>query len=135
MCELCDRPDLTMADFLDHVRQVVASERFAVQCVEGSRTSPEFGCTVGLTAYGLPELVVVSLRPPEARRLLRLWGDYLLDDSLVLAGERLTSGPYVMEAVEVARPADHLRVAAALYGQRVRALQLAWCDSAGRWPW
>ena len=135
MCDLCDRPDLTMDAYLDELRDLVARGRFAVQSVEGSRTSAELSYTVGLTAYGLPELVVVALRPAEAHELLARWGDYLLDESLVLPGEALTSGPYVMEAVEVARPGDHLQVAAALYGDRVRALQLAWCDSAGRWPW
>ena len=135
MCDLCERPDLTMDAYLDHLRDLVAEQRFAVQSVEGSRTTAELSYTVGLTAHGLPELVVVALRPPEAHGLLVSAADYLLDQSLVLAGEALTCGPYVLEAVEVARPAEHLGVATALYGDAVRALQLAWCDSAGRWPW
>ena len=135
MCQLCDRPDLTMADHVEHVRALVAVDRFAVQSVQGSRTSAECSYTVGLTEQGLPELVVLAVRPTEAHRLLRAWGDYLLDDSLVLAGEALTWGPWTMEAVEVAQPAEHLVLASVLYGDRVRALQLAWCDSAGKWPW
>jgi hypothetical protein len=27
------------------------------------------------------------------------------------------------------------RLAVAVHGPAVRALQLAWCDAAGRWPW
>ena len=135
MCEMCDRPELTMDAYLDRLRDLVAEQRFAVQSVEGSTTTAELSYSVGLTAQGLPELVVLGLRPPEAHSLLVSAAEYLLDEALVLPGEALTCGPWVMEAVEVARPAEHLRVATALYGDGVRALQLAWCDSAGRWPW
>ena len=135
MCDLCDHPDLTMDGYLELLRDRLTRERFVLQSVMGSLTSAELTSSVGLTAHGLPELIVVGVRPVEAGPLLRLWGDYLLDESLVLPGESLTCGPWVMEAVEVARSEEHLRVAAAIYGEAVRALQLAWCDSAGRWPW
>lgn len=135
MCELCDRPDLTMDAFLDGLRERLTRGRFVVQGVTGSATQAELSYTVGLTACGLPELVVLGVRWQEAQRLLTSWGDYLLDGSVILPGETLTCGPWVMEAVEVARPEDHLGVAVAVYGHAVRGLQLAWCDSAGRWPW
>ena len=135
MCDLCDHPDLTVEEYLDHLRDRLTRERFVLQSVTGSRTSPELTYSVGLTAHGLPELIVVGVRPADAAPLVRLWGDYLLDESLVLPGEALTCGAWAMEAVEVVRPEEHLRVAAAVYGEAVRALQLAWCDSGGRWPW
>jgi len=135
MCDLCEHPEMTMDDTLDHVRERLTRERFVVQSVLGSATEAEFTYSIGLTGSGLPELIVMGVRPVQAGRLVRMWGDYLLDESLVLPGEALTCGPYVMEAVEVARPEDHLRLAVAVYGEQVRALQLAWCDSAGRWPW
>lgn len=135
MCDLCNHPEMTMDDYLDHVRARLTRERFVLQSVLGSATEAECTYSIGLTAHGLPELIVMGRRPAEASRLVGLWGDYLLDQSLVLPGEALTSGPYVMEAVQVARPNEHLRVAVALYGPAVRALQLTWCDSAGRWPW
>ncbi len=75
------------------------------------------------------------MRRGEAARLLGLWGDYLLDTSAVLPGETMGCGPWLLEAVEVDRPQDHLRMAARLYGDGVRALQLVWADAAGRWPW
>jgi hypothetical protein len=103
--------------------------------VAGSRTTAELSCSVGLTAHGLPELVVTGVRQDEAVRLLGLWGDYLLEQSLVLLGETLVTGPFAPVAVEVEHPEDHLIVAVALYGARVRALQLAWADDRGRWPW
>ena len=83
----------------------------------------------------MPELVVVGVRHHEARQLIELWGAYLRDQSLVLPGESLRSGPFVMEAVEVQHPEEHLAFAVAIYGGAVRALQLAWADARGRWPW
>ena len=74
-------------------------------------------------------------RPRDATRLLQHWGDYLLDRSVVLAGETLESGPWLLEGVAVDRPPDTLGVAAALYGDDFRALQLVWATPSGRWPW
>ena len=133
MCELCH--DSTPDAFVDSLRDRIAEHRFVVLGVGGSRSQAELTYTAGLAAHGLPELVVAAVRPDEAARLLRHWGEYLLDESAVLAGECLHSGPWLLEAVDVERPHDHLPFARQLYGDRVRALQLVWADGAGRWPW
>lgn len=135
MCDLCNRPDMTVEDHLENVRSRLTRERFVVQSVTGSACRAEFSYTVGLTGHGLPELIVTGARRADAARLVGLWGEYLLDESLVLPGETLESGPFVMEAVAVERPQDHLLLATAVYGDAVRALQLAWADGRGRWPW
>ena len=135
MCQLCNLPDLTPEEYDNHVRALVDQHRFAVQSVGGSRCHAEFSYTVGLTAHGLPELVVTGVRVTDAARLLRHWGDYLLDTSLVLPGETLESGPWLMEAVEVEQPQEHLFTAVRIYGEQVRGLQLAWADARGLWPW
>lgn len=111
------------------------SERFLVQSVSGSATQAESTYSVGLAAHGLPELIVLGVRAAEAGRLIDLWATYLLEQSLVLPGETLESGPFLMEAVEVSHPADHLGLAVAVHGGPVQALQLAWADDRGRWPW
>jgi hypothetical protein len=135
MCDLCDQPELTMDAYVALVRERLTYKRFVLQSVTGSRDRAEFTYSVGLTAHALPELIVLGVRPADAGRLVELWGDYLLDESLVLPGERLTSGPFVMEAIEVQRPQDHLVLAGVIYGPAVRALQLTWADGGGRWPW
>jgi len=135
MCQLCDQPALTTEEYDDQIRALVGEHRFAIQAVGGSRCQAEFSYTVGLTAHGLPELVVTGVRAADASRLLRHWGDYLLDTSLVLPGETLESGPWLMEAVEVEQPQEHLFTAVRIYGEQVRALQLAWADQRGVWPW
>ncbi|MCA1720666.1 MAG: DUF4262 domain-containing protein [Actinobacteria bacterium] len=114
MCQLCDQPDLTTEEYDDQIRALLDQHRFVLQAVGGSRSRAEFSYTVGLTAHGLPELVVTGLRVADASQLLRHWGNYLLDTSLVLPGETLESGMWVMEAVEV---------------------ELAWADARGFWPW
>lgn len=135
MCDLCERPDLTADDVLERIREVMGCQRFAVLSVGGSRRTAEFSYTVGLTGQGLSELIVTGLRREMASRLVRLWGEYLLDQSVVLPGEVLESGPLLMQAVEVERPEEHLLVASRLYGDEVRGLQLVWADERGRWPW
>lgn len=91
-----------------------------MRSVRGSVSAAECSCSVGLAAQGLPELVVVGVRSDDARQLVEPWGTYLLDESIVLPGEALVSGPFVMEAVEVERPEDHLGLAVAVYGCGVR---------------
>lgn len=135
VCQLCDQPDLTFEEYERRVRSLVDQHRFAVQSVSGSRCRAEFSYTVGLSAHGLPELVVTGARAEAASTVLQHWGAYLLDTSLVLPGETLESGPWIMEAVEVEQPQEHLLMAARVYGERVRGLQLAWADTRGIWPW
>ena len=135
MCDLCDDPELTAEAYLQRVCDRLMHERFLVQGVRGSARQAEFSYTVGLTSHGLPELLVAGMRSTAAHQLLESWGTYLLDQSLVLPGETLCSGPFAMEAIEVERPEEHLRIAVAIYGPEVRALQLAWADDRGRWPW
>jgi len=121
MCERCDQPDLTMEAHLEQVRDRLRRERFVVQSVSGSAREAEYSYSIGLAAQGLPELVVVGVRPAEAVPLVGTWGEYLLDESLVLPGETLECGPFLMEAVEVEHPAQHLQLAIALRGGPVRA--------------
>lgn len=135
VCDLCDQPDRTTDDVEDRIREVIKRRRFAMVSVAGSSRTAEFSYTVGLTEHGLPELIVTAVRSDSASRLLDLWGNYLLDTSAVLPGETLESGPWLLEAVHVEQPQDHLLVADRFYGDRLRALQLVWADSAERWPW
>jgi hypothetical protein len=135
MCAICERPDPSMDDYLQRVRDIVRRNRFAVQGVEGSSCQAEMYYSVGLTALGLPEVVVTGVRQPDGAELVRCWAGYLLEENIVLPGERLQAGPYRMEAVEVDHPHDHLVVAHVLYGDDVRALQLVVADGRGRFPW
>lgn len=135
MCRLCERPDLTVPDYLADLQDQIDLHRFTTVSVAGSRLVAEFSYTVGLTPHGVPELVVTGLRPADATRLLQVWGDYLLDGSLVLPGETLECGPWLLEAVSVEAPSELLGAVAAPYGGEFRGPQLVWACPAGRLPW
>lgn len=134
VCEMCES-GASAQEYDQRLSELIAEHRFVVQAVQSSRCRPEFSYTIGLTAHGLPELVITAVRVEPAARLLRLWGDYMLDTSLLLPGERLECGPWLLEGVQVDRPQDHLLLAERRYGSAVRGLQLAWADERGRWPW
>ena len=135
MCDLCHDPKATPERVLDGIRADISAQRFTTVSIAGSARSAELSYTVGLTEHALPELVVTAVRHQQAVGLLRTWGDCLLDESAVLPGESLRDGWWVLEAVAVERPREHLLLADALYGQRLQGLQLAWADDRGLWPW
>lgn len=139
MCWTCSRPDATHED---HVRRVVlptiARDGWLVQAVGGSRLYAPLAHTVGLTARGLPELVVTGVGDQPAAALLNAVATECAlhgrrpghGDSLDLTG----TGPRV-ELVELPQPDVHLLLAVDVYGPAVRGLQLVWADGRGAWPW
>src|SRR5450631_2057031 len=70
MCWLCDHPDATPYDYVDHLRTLITRLGWAVQGVERDRIHPPWAYTVGLTPRGLPELVVTGLPLRQATGLL-----------------------------------------------------------------
>jgi Domain of unknown function (DUF4262) len=136
MCWLCDNPDATEFDYLEHIRDVIAYSGFAIQGVEGDRRSSPWAYTVGLTAHGKPELVVTGLSIARSVQLLNDVASHVLHADPPRPGEvvPLRDGP-VIEIVEVSVPTAHLGIAVAIYGPGVRALQLVHADDRGHWPW
>lgn len=133
MCWMCDHPGSTVADYLDVVRAKIDKRGWAVQYVEDPRMP--FAYTAGMTAYGLPELLMTNVSPARAARVLNGSAQWLLDGMTLSAGQqvRLPGGP-LAEVVEVDHPDVHLPVAVAIHGP-LRAFQLVWADGRGRWPW
>jgi Domain of unknown function (DUF4262) len=136
VCWACDHPGSTRVDYLDHVRRLITRHGWAVQGVEGTRLYRPWAYTVGLTPRGKPELVVTGLSLARATRLLNDIAAHVLHATPPAAGEQvaLRGGPLI-EIVDVAVPTAHLDVAVALYGTRVRALQVVHADDRGHWPW
>jgi hypothetical protein len=136
MCWQCDHPEATYEDFLAHMRGLVAAHGWAVECVERSGIHPPWAYTVGLTEAGCPELVVTGMPPTEAGFLLNAVADHVMHAEPPGPGERiqLASG-LLIEIVEVTEPTAHLLVATALYGPRIKALQVVHADYRGDWPW
>ncbi len=137
MCWLCEEPSRTFDDYLDQMRDRIDRYGWAVQFVEGEGVRSSFAYTVGLTPHGLPELAVTGLEPDQ----VGVWVNgpasaCLQDRKQIRPGSRRPFADGVLtEALVVSQPAWHLRIAATLYGSRIRATQLVWQDSERRWPW
>lgn len=135
MCRQCEEgPD--RSGYLERLREGVAEKGWLVQGVEGTGLYPPWAYTIGLSEYGLPELVVTGLPALEAARLLNDLAAHSLHRAPPTPGERvpLRDGRLI-EAVPLTDPPAHLVFAVALYGAEIRALQLVHADSQGRFPW
>jgi Domain of unknown function (DUF4262) len=136
MCWMCDHPDASQQDYLNHIESVVEDCGWAVQAVERDQHRPPYAYTIGLTTHGKPELVVTGMPVLRAAELLNDVTAHLLHAPEPEPGEQvpLIGGP-VIEFVAVEVPSAHLSVASVLYGPRLRALQVVHADDRGHWPW
>lgn len=138
MCWQCDHPDSTTQDYLNHMQDLVDRFGWAVVAVEGDRIHPPWAYTLGLTPHGKPELVITGLPEPRATWLLNTVAPYLLGAGTKIprpGDEVCIEGCPVMEVVRVGQPSAHLAIAVEFYGQTIQALQLAYPDDRGHWPW
>jgi hypothetical protein len=137
MCWLCDHPNATHLDYVNHMRGLITTHGWAVQGVYRDRLHPPWAYTLGLTARGLPELVVTGMQVRHATCLLNEIASHVLHAELPRPGERmpLAGGPLI-EFVTVTEPAAHLNLAVDLYGpQIIQAVQIVHADDRGHWPW
>jgi hypothetical protein len=136
MCWMCDHPGATLQDYLDQLRSLAMTHGWAVQAVQRDRLHPPFAYTVGLTAWGKPELVVTGMPTARAGALLNEVAAHVLHADVPEPGEQvpLIGGPLI-EFVEVQTPSAHLLRACDLYGTGIRALQIVHADDRGHWPW
>jgi hypothetical protein len=136
MCWTCDHPGATQQDWLDHLGDTIARCGHAVIAVAGDRLHAPLAYTVGLTAAGLPELVVTGKRPAPATRLLDDVAHHVrFHDGLLTHGQQVGLSHGLVEVVDLPHPEAHLFDACAYYGAGVRAQQLVWADDRGTWPW
>jgi hypothetical protein len=136
MCWICDHPEATNEDYLNHLRATIDDFGWAVQGVERDRIHPPWAYTTGLTAYGRPELVVTGMPVRRAGRLLNDVAAHVIHAEPPQPGEQvpLRGGPLI-EIVGVAEPAAHLLRAVDLYGPDITALQVVHAADRGHWPW
>ena len=136
MCDMCDPS--TRAAALGEMEALVERFGWAIQHVWPSRVRSRWAYTVGLTRYGLPELVVTGMEEEVAHELLNDTAHGMAcHDERTVPGQRysLDDGRRI-EVVELAHAEVHLGTAVALHPDRVvRAHQLVWADDRGRWPW
>jgi hypothetical protein len=136
MCWECDHPGATHGDYLEYVSGLIADHGWAVQGVQRDRIRPPWAYSVGLTAYGEPELVVTGLPLRRACGLINDVAAHVLHATAPRPGEQipLRGGPLI-EIVKMSVPSAHLVTAVEIYGPRLRALQVVHADDRGHWPW
>jgi hypothetical protein len=137
MCWMCDHPNATRRDYLDHMLDLIARYGWAVQGVGRDGPHPPWAYTVGLTEAGHPELVVTGISASRATDLLNDVASHAIHaETPMKAGERvaLIGGPTI-ELVEMAATSARLVTAIDIYGRGLRALQLVHADDRGHWPW
>ena len=134
MCWKCDHPEATMQEWLDVLRQTVDTHGWAVQFVESERRP--FAYTIGLHSRGLPELLVTGMSPERATLTLNSVADYLVNGGRPVPGDFISIGDELeLCVVQVEHSDAHVKMAIALYGSDVQALQLVWADEHGHRPW
>ena len=135
MCWECDNK-AGLDTYLNLVRGKIHDHGWYVQGVEGDGVHPPWAYTVGLTEHKRPELVVTGMPLDAAADLLNAEAAYqvMFDDPVAGQQLRLRDGPLV-QGVPLTEPSAHLRMATALYGPAVSAVQLVHADPQGHWPW
>jgi hypothetical protein len=89
-----------------------------------------------LHELGLPELLVTGVSTEWALALLDYFVQAAIAKGAPRPGDRIVlSDTAKIEAVHVDHPDAHLGLAVALFGPKLRAVQLVWTDMCGRWPW
>lgn len=134
-CWKCCNHEATEAEYLTSVCTQIDRYGWLVQGVRGTRLHTAWAYTVGLTEYGVPELVITGRRLEVAASMLNAVAKYTLDEVEISPGETMHLGEVYLEAVALPHPGAHLFRAAAMYGDRARAVQMVWSDERGRLPW
>lgn len=126
--------DARMQAYLLTCRETIARHGWMIQGVFPTEESPgvEFSYTVGLTAAGLPELVISGLPMNLAGTLLNDAARLSLATA-VEPGDTITTIASVAFNV-IAAPKAEIGLARRLCGEHAKALQLIWPDDRGHYP-
>lgn len=118
--------------------KLIAEHGWAVQGVFGSADSPSFSYTVGLTAKGLPEVIVFGLAPEDGAVFLNLLARRFTTDGVPALDTNLDEVAEGLPAQLVAAPrseTDKYMFATGARYPGYTALQLVWPDANAIFPW
>ena len=117
---------------------LIEEHGWAVRNVMAGTAAEEvcFSYTIGLSAFGHPEVIILGMPYESAQDFLNLIGDEVRGGSRYEHGT--VTGEFTDDDAPVvfiqAEDTDRLTAVEDVYG-RVNALQMIWPDSAGRLPW
>lgn len=126
--------DAHMQAYLQTCRETIARHGWMIQGVFPTEEGPgtAFAYTVGLTAAGLPELVISGLPMDLAATLLN-------DAARISLATEIKHGETITAIANVAfnvidAPKAAIGLARRFYGENAKALQLIWPDERGHYP-
>lgn len=146
MCAMCDGQSVD--DYAEMIEGLIRRHGWALQYVNSdseldvsgsgdSEIVPAYCYTVGLTAYGHPEIVLTGRSPGESAAVLNVLARRVLigREALVAGSEQAAAG-LALSFVDVTHCADWLMMAYRIYpGADVQAVQAVWRDVDGHLPW
>ncbi|GAB3254110.1 DUF4262 domain-containing protein [Arthrobacter pigmenti] len=134
MCEVCNGKSI--GQVVEETKLDVARYGWSVTVVEGDRTSPSFGYTIGMTEKRHPEFLVTGRDTRETYNMLsELAAMVLCHEHELKPGTILEPPGRRIFLATVNCPQNILLMASRIYSWRVRALQAIWADDEGRFPW
>lgn len=122
-----------------HLRDRIGKRGWTVLEVLPDNSGPVFYYTVGLTARGLPELLIFGLDPSTGKKALENIAEKLLhgleprDGTLV--DDVLRNVPVTLREMRQVKADTHMRYANEFFPGAVRGMQVIWPDTAGCFPW
>lgn len=128
-----------IADYTKQVENLIATHGWMVQAVFATDTEPGFAYTVGLSAKGLPELIVFALPPQHATAILNQ-----VAQTMVNIGNPYPEWGLIAEVMEGANcmvvNADRDKTDNYMFQAKYRypdykAMQLVWTDLNMKFPW
>ncbi|SNT08182.1 protein of unknown function [Rhodococcoides kyotonense] len=143
MCAMCDGRSLE--EYLHGIEELIDRHGWALQYVESggedpddsSGIDPAFCYTIGMTAYGHPEIVITGRDPAESASALNsLARQVAVGRQRFEAGMRVWAKGFDFYFVDVERSDEWLTIADRMYPPGpVRAVQAVWRSCDGTLPW
>lgn len=124
-----------------HLVDVVHQHGWAVQCVFGEEETPSFAYTVGLSARGLPDVILFGLEVGTARSLLNELASQLISGEIAPAAgqevHRVATVPLKLASIDL-QVFTRFALGAERFARenehQLAALHLVYPDQAGRLP-
>ena len=121
------------------LRERINRKQWTVLQVVPDHSGPVFYYTVGLTARGLPELVLFGLDSTTGQKALENIAAMLIAgvrpaDGLLLH-DVLQNVPVALHEIPEIKTQTHMRYASEFFPNGVRGMQVIWPDTFGVFPW
>jgi hypothetical protein len=121
------------------LRERINRKQLTVLQVLPDKSGPVFYYTVGLTARGLPELVLFGLDSRTGQKALENIAAMLVAgvraEDGVLLHDVLQNVPVTLRDIAPIKAQTHMRYASEFFPDGVRGMQVIWPDTAGVFPW